>query len=235
MQGPASAVQLQPVNRRRVMRHLLQPRVLNLSVIAALASALAAYPRLSLWLNRSDPAWYLEVLVFLCAIVLWGFVFAWHTPYTGRPVFILKFERGPFLVATAVAFVAALAFKLFLDPALRPLIPDEYPADFQHWAAMLLFSLAIGQLFLIFAPFDWLMRLTKNRRVATSLTVLFGVSLLAMKIQSLSAPLPTPLFAALLAGRIAMGFLAVAFYLRGGVVLVWWWTFLFAARQLLDL
>jgi hypothetical protein len=38
-----------------------------------------------------------------------------------------------------------------------------------------------------------------------------------------------------LTGKIAMGFLAVSFYLRGGVLLVWWWTILFEARHLLNL
>jgi hypothetical protein len=180
------------------MRHLFQPRVLNWAIIAALASALACYPRLSFWLNRSAPVWYLEGTIFLCGIVLWGFVFAWHTPYTLRPVFILK-------------------------------------ADLRHWFAMVLFSLAINQLFLLFAPFDWLMRLFKNRWVATNLTVLFGVLVLALKIQSLPTQLPPWLFAAILTGKIVMGFLAVSFYLRGGVMLIWWWTLLFEARLLLNM
>jgi hypothetical protein len=217
------------------MRHLFQPRVLNLAVIVALASALACYPRLSLWLNRSAPVWYLEGTIFLCGIVLWGFVFAWHTQYTLRPVFILKPEPGPFIAATLVGIVTAAVFDLALDPLLRPRIPEDYPADLEHWFAMVLFSLAINQLFLLFAPFAWLMRLFKNRWVATNLTVLFGALMLAMKIQSLSIQLPPLLFAALLTGKIVMGFLAVSFYLRGGVLLIWWWTFLFEARHLLNL
>ena len=32
-----------------------------------------------------------------------------------------------------------------------------------------------------------------------------------------------------------MGFLAVSFYLRGGVFLSWWWTLLIEARHLLNL
>jgi hypothetical protein len=217
------------------MRHLFQPRVLNWAVIAALASALACYPRLSFWLNRSAPVWYLEGTIFLCGIVLWGFVFAWHTPYTLRPVFILKLEPKAFLTATVVGIIAAAVFDLLLDPALRSKIPEEYPVDLRHWFAMVLFSLAISQLFLLFAPFDWLMRLFKNRWVATNLTVLFGVLVLAMKIQSLPTQLPSLLFAALLTGKIVMGFLAVSFYLRGGVMLIWWWTFLFEARLLLNM
>jgi hypothetical protein len=217
------------------MRHLFQPRVLNWAVIAALASALAGYPRLSLWLNRSAPVWYLEGTIFLCGIVLWGFVFAWHTQYTLRPVFVLKLEPKAFIAATVIGIIAAAVFDLLLDPALRSKIPEEYPADLQHWFAMVLFSLAINQLFLLFAPFDWLMRLFKNRWVATNLTVLFGVLVLALKIQSLPTQFPPWLFAAILTGKIVMGFLAVSFYLRGGVMLIWWWTLLFEARLLLNM
>jgi hypothetical protein len=217
------------------VRSFTQPRVLKLAGIAALISALACYPRLSLWLNRPAPIWYLEAMIFLCAIVLWGFVFAWHTHYTHRPVFVFKLESGPFIAVTLVGITAAMVFHLFLDPSLRPQIPEEYPADLEQWFAWVLFSLFFNQLFLLFAPFAWLMRLFKNRWVAASLTVLFGACVLAMKIRSLPTPVPTLLFAALLAGRIVMGFLAVWFYLRGGVMLIWWWTFLFEARNLLNL
>jgi hypothetical protein len=206
-----------------------------MAVIASLASALAAYPRLSLWLARSEPVWYLEGTVFLCGIVLWGFVFAWHAPYTGRPALMLKLERGPFLAATAVAIITAAVFALLLDPTLRTKIPEEYPADLKHWFAFTLFSLAVNQLFLIFAPFDWLMRLSQKRWVAANLTVLFGVLVLALKIRSLPTPFPPLLLAELLAGKIVTGFLAVLFYLRGGVVLIWWWTLVFEARHLLNL
>ena len=217
------------------MRHLFQPRVLNMAVIAALVSALACYPRLSLWLNRSEPVWYLDGTIFLCSIVLWGFVFAWHTQYTNRPVFELKLERGPFIAATLVAIFAAVVFDLALDPSLRSKIPQDYPVDLENWFASVLFSLAVNQLFLLFAPFDWLMRLFKNRWVATNLTVLFGALLLVMRMQSLHTQLPLSLFLAVLIVQILMGFLAVSFYLRGGVLLVWWWTFLFEARHLLNL
>ena len=217
------------------VRHLLQPRILNLAVIAALASAVACYPRVALWPNRSAPVWYLEGAIFLCGIVLWGFVFAWHTQYAHRPVFILKLEPKLFVGVTAAAIIAAAVFDLAIDPSLRSKVPEDYPFDLVHWFAFVLFSLALNQLFLLFAPFAWLMRLFKRRWVATNLTVLFGVILLAMRIHSFPTPLPPLLAAALLTGKIVMGFLAVSFYLRGGVLLVWWWTFLFEARHLLNL
>ena len=217
------------------MRHLLQPRVLNWAVAAALVSALACYPRLSLWPTRSAPAWYLEGMIFLCSIVLWGFVFAWHTHYTRRAVWVFKLEPRLFAATTLVGIVAAAAFHQWLDPALRTRIPEEYPADLTHWLAQLLFVMFLSQLFLLFAPLAWLMRLCKNLRVSAVLTVLFGVGVFAMRMHTLSTPLPSPLLAVLLAGKVVTGFLAVWFYLRGGVLLIWWWTFLFEARHLLNL
>ena len=217
------------------MRRLAQPRVLNSAVIAGLATALASYPRMTLWLNPSAPIWYLEAMIFLCSIVLWGFVFAWHEPYTRRPVWTFKLEPKSFVAATLIGIIAAAAFYFFLDPSLRAQVPGEYPADLKNWLAQVLFSMFLTQLFLLFAPFAWLMRLCKNIRVATVLTVLFGAFVWIIKNQSLPAPIHSPLFAALLAGRIVMGFLAVWFYLRGGIILIWWWTILFEARLLPDL
>jgi len=94
--------------------------------------------------------------------------------------------------------------------------------------------MAFNQLFLIFAPFAWLIRLFQNQRVATVLTVLFGAFVLTIKCRSSTAPIPSLLFATLLAVRIGMGFLSVSFYLRGGVFLSWWWTLLVETRNLLD-
>jgi hypothetical protein len=177
----------------------------------------------------------LEAIIFLGSIVLWSFVFAWHTQYTNGPVFTLKLELGPFITVTLAGIVVAMVFHLFLDPSLRPKIPEDYPVDLKQWLAMALFSLAFSQLFLVFAPFAWLVRLFQNRWVATWLTVLFGVVVLVIKTGSSPTPIPPPLFAALLAVRIVTGFLSVSFYLRGGVVLTWWWGLLLEARQLLDL
>jgi hypothetical protein len=214
------------------MRNLAQPRVLILATIAALATTLACYPRLSLWLNRAFPIWYLEAILFCCSIILWSFVFAWHTQYAHRPVFTLKIEPRLFAVVTVTGIVVATVFHLFLDPTLRLKLPEDYPVNPEQWFALVLFSAVFNQLFLVFAPFAWFIRLFQNRWVATCLTVLLSVIVMAIKIHSNPAPFPPPLFAALLAGRVVMGFLAVTFYLRGGVLLSWWWTLLIEARHL---
>ena len=216
------------------MRHLAQPRVLKLAGIASLVTTLACYPRLPLWLNRSVPIWYLEAIIFFCGIVLWGFVFAWHTHYTHRPVFTLKIEPRLFIIVTVAGIVVATAYHLFLDPSLRLKTPEEYPANVKQWLAMALFSLAFNQLYFVFAPFAWLIRLFQNRWVAT----VPDRSVERHRAwQSKSGPPGTvsaSAVAALLAGRVVMGFLAVSFYLRGGVLLSWWWTLLIEARHLLD-
>jgi hypothetical protein len=216
------------------MRHLLQPRVLRTASIAAAVGTLACYPELSLWLRRPGPIWYLEASIFIGSIILWGFVFAWHVPYTGHPVFSSRLEPRPFIAATLIAVVTAVIFHIWLDPSLRPKFPEEYPSDFQHWLASVLFVLTFSQLFLIFAPFDWLLRLFKNRWVAATLLAVLGTALLAMKIRKESASLPPQVLALLFGGRVMSGFLLAALYWRGGVVLVGWWSLLLQCRFLLD-
>ena len=216
------------------MRHLLQPRVLKVASLAAAASTLACYPRLALWLHRPAPLWYLEATIFICCILLWGFVFAWHEPYTHRPALLWKLDPLPLGVATLTGLGTAAAFHLWLDPSLRSKFPEEYPPDLTHWLATVPFILGFNQLFLIFAPFDWLMRLSKNPTLATTLTGLLGAGLLLMKIHTLSATLEPSLLAVLLAGRLVAGFLVVWFYVRGGVWLVCWWALLLEGRHLLD-
>jgi hypothetical protein len=186
-------------------------------------------------LNRSDPVWLLTAAIFLCGLVLWSFVFAWHTQYTRLPVFVLKVEPRLFTAVTLAGIAVATVYHLFLDPSLRLNTPEEYPANVEQWLALVLFSLGFNQLFFVFAPFAWLMRLFQNRRAATLLTVLFGAAVLAFKMHSAPEPISSALFAAALAGRVAMGFLAVSFYLRGGILMSWWWAFLIEARHLPDL
>jgi hypothetical protein len=217
------------------MRHLLQPRVLHAAALAAAVSALACYPRLSLWLHRSAPVWYLEAVIFFCCITLWAFVLAWHQPCTRRPVFTFKLEPLPFVAATVAALGVAVMFHLWLDPPLRSKFPEEYPLDLPSWLASVAFSFALIQLFLVFAPCDWLMRLVKNRWLTMALTAAFAAGVQALKIRSLPAPVSPLLVTVLLLLRFLGGLLAVALYLRGGILLVWWWDLLLQCRHLPDL
>ena len=217
------------------MRHFLQPRVLLRASAAAAVTALACYPQLLFWLNRPASVWLLEPMIFLCSIVLWGFVLAWHTQYTHRPAFVLRPPAGPFIAVTVLALAAGAVFHEWLDPTLRLHAPEEYPADLNHWAAQVLCALFLTQLFELFAPFAWLMRLFKNLWAAAVLTVAWDVFVLAIKNHSVSSPVPPPLFDALVAAKVVTGFLGVWFYLRGGILLIGWWTILFESRHLLEL
>lgn len=216
------------------MRRLAQPKVVTSAAIAAVLSAVFSLPRMMLWETRKLPVWYLEATVLLGGFVLWAFVFAWHTEYTGRPVFTLKIKPPVFAAATAFGIIAAFGLHFFLDPTVRRLTPGDFPADFKHWVASVLFSLAFTQLFLLYAPFAWLMRLFRNERVAIWLTVALEVAVLLMRSHSISTALPTLLLAELLVLRIVLNYLGVWFYLRGGIFLVWWIDVLMEARHLFE-
>jgi hypothetical protein len=214
------------------VRQLAQSEVLKSASIAALLTSLACYPRLSLWPDRHYPLWYLEALLFLGGMVLWAFVFGWHTKYTHRLVFTRKLEFRPFLAATVAGICLATGLRLFVDPPLRLEIPEDYPGSLDQWIAMTLFTLTFSQLFLVFAPFAWLVRLFHSRRIAIPLTVLFGVCVLMAKTRSAPMAIPPGLSLALVIVRVVAELLSLYFYLRGGVLLVWWWGFLLQARHL---
>jgi hypothetical protein len=215
------------------MRRLAQPSVVTAAAIAAAASAVASLPGILLWDKRPFPVWFPEMAIFFCGFVLWAFVFAWHTEYTRRPIFIFRIKPLLFAGATIAGLIGALAIHWLLDPALRMRNPQQYPIDIPHWAAQTLFTLSFLQLFLLFAPFAWAMRLFRNEKVATWVTVGFSVLVLALKTNASPTSLPVSLILALVVLRMASGFFGVWFYLRGGMFLVWWLTFLIEARNLL--
>jgi|SRR5579862_543030 len=217
------------------MRRLAQPNVVISAAVAAALSAIFSLPRMVLWETRKMPVWDLEATVFLGGFVLWAFVFAWHTAYTGRPVFTKNIKPSLIVATTLAGIFLALSFHFFLDPSMRRVTPEDFPADFGHWVAATLFSLAFTQLFLIYAPFAWVMRLARNEQVATWMTVALGVVVLSMKIKASSVSVPPLLIAELVLLRIVGTFLGVWFYLRGGIFVVWWLELLVEARHLLDI
>jgi hypothetical protein len=217
------------------VRDLVKTEVVQSAALATLAGALVCYPRLALWSERSFPIWYLEAVLLLGGFVLWAFVYAWHTKYTGQPVLTLKLSTAPLLLATLAGIFMAVLLHWFIDPAFRARTPEDYPAELQQWIAMTLFSLGFTQLFLVFAPFDWSVRLTKQRWIAMLFTVLFGVFVLVVKTRSSPSPLAPSLFWLLILVRAATSFLSVWFYARHGMILAWWWGFLLQARHLLSL
>lgn len=216
------------------MRRLAQPKVVASAAIATVLSAAFSLPRMELWEKRKLPVWYLESTVLLGGFVLWAFVFAWHTEYTKRPVFTVRIKLPVFAAATVIGIAAALILHYFIDPSIRRVTPEDFPPDFAHWIASLLFSFAFTQLFLIYAPFAWLMRLFRNEEAAMWLTVALNVVVLVMRSHATPASLPALLFVELVALRILSSYLGLWFYLRGGILLVWWLDLLMEARHLME-
>ena len=216
------------------MRRLIQPQVMKPAGLAAVATALACYPRFALW-PAPYPTWYLELDLLLGSFVLWAFVFAWHTPFTGRPVFKFPMNLRLFASATVAGLLFAAALSRFLDPIFRTRTPADFPTSLNEWIGMTLFAVAFHPLFLIFAPLAWALRLVRRLWIAMTFTLLFGVFVLVVKTRSAPAPLPATMFTELVVLRLAHGSLALLFYLRGGALLVWWWLFLLQSRHLLTL
>lgn len=216
------------------MRRLIHPAVIKSAGLASLATALVCYPRLARW-PSPYPTWYLELVLLLGCFVLWAFVFAWHTPYSGRPVFKFPVRLCLVTQATAAGLLVAVVLHWILDPAFRLRTPADYPKSFDQWIGMTLFASAFHPLLLTFAPLAWALRLFRQLWIAIAITILFGVFVMVVKAQSAHTPLPVTVFLELLILRLVLGSLAVFFYLRGGALLVWWWTFLLQLRHLLTL
>lgn len=217
------------------MRRLAQSKVMTAAAVAAACSALLCLPRMVLWATRPFALWYFEATIFLGGFVLWAFVFAWHTEYTRRPVFTWKIKPSLFTAATLAGVLCAIVLHFVFDPAMRPIMPLEYPVDLEGWLAAGLFGMAFTDLFLIFEPYAWLVRLIRNERIAAALTVTFSVAVWLMKFHASPHTIPTLLFCELFAMRMAQSIFGVWFYMRGGVLLVWWIGFLIEARHLTGL
>jgi len=167
--------------------------------------------------------------------VLWAFVFAWHTRYSGRPVIRLRIEPWLFLLATGVGLGAAIGLLRLLDPMFQKVAPEDYPRTFSQWFAMVLFSLAFTELFLVFAPCAWLMRLFQNKAITTTLTIVFGLCVIILKNRSSATPMSGDLLSRLLMLRAVSSMFALYFYWRGGVILAWWFNLLVLSRHLAPL
>jgi len=216
------------------MKDLARVEVLKSAIIAASVGSLLSLPHLWLWPARKHPLWYLEALLFLGGTVLWGFVFAWHQKYCGRAPFSFRVAARHWVQATVVGCLTAFLLARFLDPMLRARLPEDYPKTFSQWLTMTLFSLSFTQLFLVYAPFAWLLRLFRNQTVAWVLTIVFGVIVLAVRNRSTALSLTSGLFPALVLVRIGTEGLSLYLYLRGGVLLVCWWVFLVLCRHLFE-
>lgn len=201
-------------------------------MLAAFLSALVSLPRIVLWTERPYPVWYLEAVLFLSGIVLWAFVFAWYTKYTGQPVFTFNLNPRHFAEATCAGLVLAGLLYFFIDPTSRVITPKDYPSSVSQLIAMIFFSFGFAHLFTVFAPFAWLIRLFQSEKLAAGLTISFGVVLVFVKNHALEVSLPPNLLVSLVLLTIASGLLSIYLFLRGGLLLVWWFSLLLFSRHL---
>ncbi len=217
------------------MRSLVQPLVLKTAAAGAAITTLASYPRLILWTARPHQLWLLTLTLAWASFFLWSFVFGWHSKYTRQPALIVKTTRRWWGAATLAGLLGAVILMRFIDPVLRPLIPDDYPGTVAAWLAVTLFILAFEQLFLCLAPFAFFLRLSQRPGIATGLTVLFGVFLLYLKMLSWAGQFSSSFILELFVWRLLTGFLSVSFFLKGGALLNLWWIFLMQIRHLVYL
>ncbi len=214
------------------MRALIHPKVFPRAAAAAALTTFACYSRMVLWSARPDTVWFLEIVIFFTSLFFWAFVLAWHEPYTRRPLFVWKPLPHLWKGVSLCAVVAAVLTAWLIDPTLRPIVPELYPKNLMEWQAIVFFECTFAQLFLCFAPLAFVARLLPSRRSAIAATILFGVFVTYLKLRGLTVPVSLPLGAGLMALKAASMALVLAFYLEGGVLLVWWWTLLLEARHL---
>jgi hypothetical protein len=150
-------------------------------------------------------------------------------------VFDLKPGLMPFAIVTLTAILLAGAQLLIFDPPLRARLPNEYPSNAHELIATILFSLSFTHLFLVFAPFDWAMRLFKHQSVAITVVILLGMIVIVRKLQSMPESLPAGLVVMFVCARGISSLVAVWLYARYGVAVVWWWSLLLQARHLLTI
>jgi hypothetical protein len=217
------------------MRSLAQPKVLGRALLAALLTSAACYPRLATWAERGAPVYFLWLVMLWSMFVLWGFVFAWQFQYAGRPVMgVDKIEPKLWGLATLCAVAAAILMHFVIDPQGRLMSPGTYPADWNSWLTFSLFGLAFDPLFLCFAPFAFFIRLSRKQDSALAMAVVFGLFILALKINQSPAPASFWTLVELVSLRVLASFAALYLYLKGGALLVWWTMLIMQFRFLLD-
>jgi hypothetical protein len=217
------------------MRHLAQPKVMRWAAWAACATALACYPRFEMWQTRRLPIWYLELVLLTGTFFLWSFVFGWQGPYGGRHPMQVSNSAKLWVLATAVGLGVAGLHYFVLDPMLRPVAPDEYPVSRGAWLAMLLSMLTLTQLFVIYAPMAFFLRMISRRWLAVALTLAFYLFVLLQRSALVPTPMPPLLLAALIGMRLLGASALLYFYFKGGLPLACWATLLVHARLLLEL
>ena len=189
------------------------------AALAAFATALACYPRFEMWQTRRLPIWYLELVLLTGTFFLWSFVFGWQGLYGGRDPMRPSKSVPLWALATAGALAVAGLHYFVLDPALRPFVPDEYPVSRGAWLAMAISTLTLTQLFVVFAPLAFFLRMSSRRWLAIALTLAFNLFVMLQRSALAPTPVPSPLLAGLIGIRLLGASILVYFYFKGGLPL----------------
>lgn len=217
------------------MRLLVQPQVIRTAIVATFITALACLPRLMVWPGRPYQLMLMWLVLAWAAFVMWSFVFAWHAPYSEAQPFRIKRDPNLWITATLCGIAGSFFLRLVIDPTLRSVTPQDYPATRGAWVAMSLFVLAFDQLFLCFAPFAFFVRLIRSPKAAAVLTVVFGVFLAWLKLRRIPDGFSDIFLIEVFGWRLLAGSLSVYFLIRGGVWLTLWWVALLQLRHMIDL
>ena len=213
------------------MRSLAEPAVLLRAAIAAALTALACYPRLAHWGQRTDAVWFYEAVIGWSAFVMWAAVFAWQERRGRVEVFPKSVPPKLWLITVALGLAGAVISFYLGDPALRQIAPTDFPRDAGQWGQHVLFNLALEQPFLCFAPFAFFVRLLPSAKAAAIGVVLFGLLVFALKLQSLKAALAWDAALVMVLFRAIHSTVTVWLYLHGGVWLVWLFALLLQCRH----
>lgn len=213
------------------MRSLAESSVLLRAAVASGVTCLACYPRLAHWGQRTDAVWFYEVVIGWAAFVMWAAVFAWHEQHGRLEVFPKRVSPNLWLVALALGGAGAAISFHFGDPTLRQLAPTDFPRNPAQWTEHVLFNLAMEQLFLCFAPFAFFVRLLPGVKAASVGTVLVGLLVFALKLQSVSAALTWDVALGLALFRALTSAVTVWLYCQGGVWLVWLFALVLQCRH----
>lgn len=213
------------------MRSLAEPAVLLRAALAGTLTALACYPRLAHWTQREDDVWFLVGVVGWVGFVMWAAVFAWQEKHGQCEVFPRHIPVNYWLAAVGLGTAGAAISFHFGDPILRQLAPTDFPRNPAQWTEHMLFNLAMEQLFLCFAPFAFFVRLLPGVKAASVATVLFGLFVFALKLQSVSVALTWDAALGLALFRALTSAATVWLYCQGGVWLVWLFALLLQSRH----
>ena len=222
----------QRVNDRTRLRRLSNRQVMKQSVVAALGVGLFCLPRIVFWEDRPDFWLLMWGILVWCLFFLWLFVFAWHELYGENRIFQWKVAPKILLPVVAISLVWSLILATCCDPVLRELNPKEYPDSELDTVVRTFFTVSLESLFLLFAPFAILLRLSKSVKAAYCLTLVLALLTAGMKMNSLANQLPLPWMGALFGIRLVGSGLLLWLYVKKGAPIVWLASLIIGLRHL---